>query len=114
MRSWGFSPGGRISPALYPVGDYSAGGGWNAAMDERPSTVSVVTALTRKLLESHETPKERGFMAIQTVAFPNDHQHADDGGVVRHRLSPHDSSGGPQRRNKLRANHNGLHHPRRV
>jgi len=48
-------------------------------------------------------------MAAQTVAFPNDHQHADDGGVVRHSFSAHDSSDGPQRRNKLRAIHNCLH-----
>src|SRR5689334_4677283 len=109
MRTWGFSAGGRISPTLYPVGDYSAGGGWNSAMHERPSTVSVVTALTRKRLEPHETPKARGFMAAQTAAFPNDHQHADGGGPVRHSFSAHDSSDGPQRRNKLRAIHNCLH-----
>jgi hypothetical protein len=83
-------------------------------MYERPSTVFVVTAVTRKLLESHETPKGRGLMAAQTVAFPNDHQHADDGGVVRHSFSAHDSSDGPQRRNKLRAIHNCLHDSDRI
>jgi transcriptional regulator with GAF, ATPase, and Fis domain len=53
-------------------------------------------------------------MAAQTVAFPNDHQHADDDGVVRHSLSAHDSSDGPQRRNKLRTNHNWLHDSDRI
>ena len=53
-------------------------------------------------------------MAAQTVAFPNDHQHADDGGVVRHSFSAHDSSDGPQRRNKLRAIHNCLHDSDRI
>ena len=47
-------------------------------------------------------------MATQTVACPNDHQHADDDSSVRHSLSAHDSSDGPQRRNELRANHNCL------
>ena len=53
-------------------------------------------------------------MATHTVAFPNDHQHADDGGVVRHSFSAQDSSDGPQRRNKLRTNHNCLHDSDRI
>jgi transcriptional regulator with GAF, ATPase, and Fis domain len=53
-------------------------------------------------------------MATQTVAFPNDHQNEDDGGVVRHSFSAHDSADGPQRRSKLRTNHNCLHDPDRI
>ena len=48
-------------------------------------------------------------MATQTVACPNDHQHAGDDGAVRYSLSAHDGSYGPQRRNELPANHNCLH-----
>jgi transcriptional regulator with GAF, ATPase, and Fis domain len=41
-------------------------------------------------------------MATQTVAFPDDHQGGGDLYLVRQRSNTHDSSGGPQRRNKLR------------
>ena len=53
-------------------------------------------------------------MATQTVAFPNDHQHAGDEGAVRYGFSARDSSDGPQRRNKLRTNHNCLHDSDRI
>src|ERR1700730_3394641 len=53
-------------------------------------------------------------MATQTVAFPNDHQHAGDDGAVRYSFSARDSSDGPQRRNKLRTNHNCLHDSDRI
>ena len=43
-------------------------------------------------------------MATQTVAFQDGHQGVGDLDVVRQRFDPHDSSGGPQRRNKLRTN----------
>ena len=43
-------------------------------------------------------------MATQTVALPDDHKDLGDLGVVRQSFNTHDSSDGPQRRNKLRAN----------
>jgi transcriptional regulator with GAF, ATPase, and Fis domain len=43
-------------------------------------------------------------MATQTVAFRDGHQGVGDLDVVRQSFNPHDSSGGPQRRNKLRTN----------
>jgi transcriptional regulator with GAF, ATPase, and Fis domain len=47
-------------------------------------------------------------MATQTVAFRDGHQGVGDLDVARLRFNPHDSSGGPQRRSKLRAiNHPG-------
>jgi hypothetical protein len=42
-------------------------------------------------------------MATQAVAFQDGHQGVGDLDLVRQRLKPHDSSGGPQRSNKLRA-----------
>ena len=50
-----------------------------------------------------------GFMATQPVAFPDDRQGLGDLEVVRQSFNTHDSSDGPQRRNKLRTNHNCLH-----
>jgi transcriptional regulator with GAF, ATPase, and Fis domain len=43
-------------------------------------------------------------MATQTVALPDDHKDLGDLGVVRQSFNTHDSSDGPQRRNKLRTN----------
>jgi len=65
--------------------------------------------------------KGLGFMATQTVVFPDDHQDTGDLEVIRQSFSTHDSSGGPQRRNKLRTNnspselvHNCVHHSERI
>jgi transcriptional regulator with GAF, ATPase, and Fis domain len=43
-------------------------------------------------------------MATQTVALPDDHKGLVDLGVVRQSFNTHDSSDGPQRRNKLPTN----------
>jgi hypothetical protein len=48
---------GRISPASYPVGDYSAEAVATRQCMNDPSTVSVVPAVTRRLLESRKTPE---------------------------------------------------------
>jgi transcriptional regulator with GAF, ATPase, and Fis domain len=60
-------------------------------------------------------------VATQTVAFPDDPQGAGDLDVVRQSFNTHDSSGGPQRRNKLRTNnslsepvHNCVHDSERI
>ena len=53
-------------------------------------------------------------MATQTVAFRERHQGVGDLDVVRERFNTHDSSGGPQRRDKLRTNHNCLHDSERI
>ena len=53
-------------------------------------------------------------MAIQTVAFPNDHQDTRDLNVIRQSFDLHDRSGGPQQRKKLRTNHNCLHDSERI
>jgi transcriptional regulator with GAF, ATPase, and Fis domain len=60
-------------------------------------------------------------MATQTVAFPDDHQGLGDLGVVRQGFDTRDSSGGRQRRNKLRTNnsqsepvHNCVHDSERI
>ncbi len=80
---------------------------------ERPSTVSVVSARDRTSCWNPGYDKGLGFMATQTVVFPED-QGFGDLDVVRQRFNPNDSSGGPQRRNKLRTNHNCLHHSERI
>ena len=43
-------------------------------------------------------------MATETVTFPHDHQSLGDVEVIRQSFNTHDSSGGPQRRNKPRTN----------
>jgi PAS domain S-box-containing protein len=60
-------------------------------------------------------------MATQTVVFPDDHKGLGDLGVVRQSFNTHDSSDGPQRRNKLRTNnsrselvHNCVHDSERT
>ncbi len=60
-------------------------------------------------------------MATQTVAFPDDHRNTGDLDVVRKSFNTHDSSDGPQRRNKLRTNnspsevvHNCVHDSERI
>jgi transcriptional regulator with GAF, ATPase, and Fis domain len=53
-------------------------------------------------------------MATQTVAFPSDHQHERDLGVVRRSYSTHDRSDGPERHNKLRTNQTCLHDPEKI
>jgi transcriptional regulator with GAF, ATPase, and Fis domain len=60
-------------------------------------------------------------MATQTVAFPDDHQGLGDLDVIRQRFKTHDSSGGPQRRDKLQTNnslselvHNRAHYSERI
>jgi transcriptional regulator with GAF, ATPase, and Fis domain len=53
-------------------------------------------------------------MATRAVAFPNDDQHADDDGVVRHSFGAHDTWDGPQQRNYLRTNHTCLQHSDRI
>jgi transcriptional regulator with GAF, ATPase, and Fis domain len=53
-------------------------------------------------------------MATQTVAFRNGHQGVGDFDVVRQCFNTHDSSDGPQRRNKLPINHNCLHDSERI
>jgi len=60
-------------------------------------------------------------MATQTVAFPDDHQGLGDLDVIRQRFNTHDSSGGPQRRDKLQTNnslselvHNRAHYSERI
>jgi transcriptional regulator with PAS, ATPase and Fis domain len=60
-------------------------------------------------------------MATQTVAFRDGHQGVGDLDVVRQSFNPHDSSGGPRRRNKLRTNnspsesvHNCVHDSERI
>ena len=53
-------------------------------------------------------------MATLTTAFPDDHQHTGDGGVVRQRFDPHDTSDGPQRRIKLETKHDSLHDSDRI
>jgi hypothetical protein len=53
-------------------------------------------------------------VATQTVAFPNDHQHAGDDPTVRHSSTAHKSSDGLQRPKELRTNHSCLHDPDRI
>jgi transcriptional regulator with GAF, ATPase, and Fis domain len=53
-------------------------------------------------------------MATQPTAFPDDHQPNGDAGAVRQRFDPYDSSDGPQRRIKLRTNHNCLQDSERI
>jgi transcriptional regulator with GAF, ATPase, and Fis domain len=60
-------------------------------------------------------------MATQTVVFQDGHQGVGDLDVVRQRFNPHDSSGGPQRHNKLRtinspseSVHNWVHDSQRI
>jgi transcriptional regulator with GAF, ATPase, and Fis domain len=55
--------------------------------------------------QAASTTRELGFMAAQTVAIPEDHQDTRDLEVIRQSFNTHDSSGGLQRRNKLRTNH---------
>ncbi len=62
-----------------------------------------------------------GFMATQTVTFRDGHQGVSDLDVVRQRFNPHDSSGAPQRSNKLRtinsqseSVHNSVHDSERI
>jgi len=61
-----------------------------------------------------DTTRGLGFMATQTVAFPDGHQGLGDLEVVRQSFNTHDSSDGTQRRNKLRSNHNCLHDSERI
>jgi len=61
-----------------------------------------------------DTTKGLGFMATQTLAFPDDHQGLGDLEVVRQSFNTHDSSDGTQRRNKLPINHNCLHDSERI
>src|SRR6201987_5697594 len=51
-----------------------------------------------------DTARGLGFMATETVTFPHDHQSLGDVEVIRQSFNTHDSSGGPQRRNKPRTN----------
>src|ERR1700740_2814402 len=51
-----------------------------------------------------DTARGLGFMATETVTFPHDHQNLGDVEVIRQSFNTHDSSGGPQRRNKPRTN----------
>jgi transcriptional regulator with GAF, ATPase, and Fis domain len=60
-------------------------------------------------------------MATQTVAFPDDRQGLGDLDVIRQSSNTHDSSGGPQRRDKLQTNnslsepvHNCAHNSERI
>ena len=60
-------------------------------------------------------------MATQTVAFPDDRQGLGDLDVIRQSSNSHDSSGGPQRRDKLQTNnslsepvHNCAHNSERI
>jgi transcriptional regulator with GAF, ATPase, and Fis domain len=53
-------------------------------------------------------------MATQTVAFPDGHEGLGDLKAVRRSFNTHDSSGGTERRNKLRTNHNCLHDSERI
>jgi len=60
-------------------------------------------------------------MATQTVTFRDGHQGVSDLDVVRQRFNPHDSSGAPQRSNKLRtitsqseSVHNSVHDSERI
>jgi len=60
-------------------------------------------------------------MATQTAAFRDGHQGVGELDVVRPRFNPHDSSGGPQRRHKLRTINsqgesvrNCVHHSERI
>jgi transcriptional regulator with GAF, ATPase, and Fis domain len=61
-----------------------------------------------------DTTRGLGFMATQTLAFPDDHQGLGDLEVVRQSFNTHDSSDGTQRRNKLPINHNCLHDSERI
>ena len=60
-------------------------------------------------------------MATQTVAFPDDHQGLGELDVIRQSSNTHDSSGGPQRRNKLQTSnslgepaHNCVHYSEKI
>ena len=60
-------------------------------------------------------------MATQTVAFPDDRQGLGDLDAIRQSSNTHDSSGGPQRRDKLQTNnslsepvHNCAHNSERI
>jgi transcriptional regulator with GAF, ATPase, and Fis domain len=60
-------------------------------------------------------------MPTQTVAFPDDHQGLGDLNVIRQSFNTHDSSGGPQRRDKFQTNnslsepvHNCAHNSERI
>jgi transcriptional regulator with GAF, ATPase, and Fis domain len=60
-------------------------------------------------------------MSTQTVAFREGHQGIGDLDIVRQRFNPHDRSGGPERRDKLRTNnsprelvHNCVHDSERI
>jgi len=90
-------------------------------MPERPRPASALTARDRASCCNPGNDKGLGFMATQTVAFPDDHQNTRDLNVVRQSSNRHDSSCGPQRRNKLRTNnaqgepvHNRLHDSERI
>ena len=68
-----------------------------------------------------DTTRGLGFMATETVAFPDDHQGLGDVEVIRQSFNTDDSSGGPQRQNKPRTNnspsepvHNCVHDSERI
>jgi transcriptional regulator with PAS, ATPase and Fis domain len=88
---------------------------------EQSSTVLVVSARDRTSCWNRGYDKGIGFMATQTVAFPDGHQGVGDLDIVRQCFNTHDRSGAPQRRNKLRTNnspsesvHNCVHNSERI
>src|SRR6201987_2911288 len=68
-----------------------------------------------------DTARGLGFMATETVVFPDDHQGLGDLEVGPQSFNTHESSGGPQRQNRLRTNnspnepvHNCVHDSERI